>query len=97
MVRPSQAVTDDFPPCLIREDWGDEQRQDLCDRYIRRLAPRLLMVQGLPRTVRLRLEQAARDHVFDVERFFPLYPEVVDQSLLNAARVEATLRRAAAE
>ena len=92
-----EPVTDDFPPCLIREDWGDEQRQELCDRYIRRLAPRLLMVQGIPRAVRQRLERAARDHVFDVERFHLLYPEVVERSLLNAARVEATLRRAAEE
>ncbi|MDT8386618.1 MAG: hypothetical protein RQ736_03845 [Thiogranum sp.] len=88
-------VRQDFPPCLIRENWDTEQRQQLCDRYIRRLAPRLLMVQGLPQSVRWRLEQAARDYVFDVERFFPLYPEVVDRNLLTAARVEARLRRAA--
>jgi len=92
--RPAHA-TDDFPPCLLREDWENEERQQLCDRYIRRLAPRLLMMQDLPRSVRHRLEQAARGHVFDVERFYPLYPEVVDQSLLTAAQVEAKLRRAA--
>ncbi len=88
------AATDDFPPCLIRENWNSEHRQQLCDRYIRRLAPRLLMVQGLPQSVRRRLEQAARDYVFEVDRFFPLYPEVVDRNLLTAARVEARLRRA---
>ncbi|MFA7386841.1 MAG: hypothetical protein WCZ87_04185 [Thiohalobacteraceae bacterium] len=88
-------AADDFPPCLIREDWDDAPAQQLCDRYIRRLAPRLLMVQGLPRSVRCRLEQAARAQVFEVERFFPLYPEVIDRSILTAARVEARLRRAA--
>lgn len=86
--------TDEFPPCLIREDWGGEDRQRLCDLYIRRLAPRLLMLQGLPRPVRRRLERAARDHVFDLERFYPLYPEIVDEGLVTAARVEARLRRA---
>jgi hypothetical protein len=91
--RPAPA-TGDFPPCLIREDWENAERQRLCDLYIRRLAPRLLMLQGLSRSVRHRLERAARDHVFDVERFCPLYPEVVDGSLLTAARVEARLRRA---
>jgi hypothetical protein len=92
--RPAPA-TDDFPPCLLREDWENEERQQLCDLYIRRIAPRLLMIQDLPQSVRHRLERAARDHVFDVERFYPLYPEVVDRSLLTAAQVEAKLRRAA--
>ena len=91
--RPNPA-TDDFPPCLIREDWENEERQQLCDLYIRRLAPRLLMIQGLSQSVRHRLERAARDYVFEVERFYRLYPEVVDRSLLTAARVEAQLRRA---
>lgn len=90
--RPTPA-TDRFPPCLIREDWETEERQQLCDLYICRLAPRLLMVPGLARPVRQRLERAARDHVFEVERFYPLYPEVVDNSLMTAARVEAQLRR----
>jgi hypothetical protein len=52
------------------------------------------MMHGLPRPVRYRLERAAREYVFDIERFHPLYPEVIDDSLLTAARVEARLRRA---
>ncbi|QKT05021.1 hypothetical protein HUS23_08740 [Ectothiorhodospiraceae bacterium 2226] len=89
-----QDDADAFPPCLIREDWGSEEEQRLCDLYIRRLAPRLLMMHGLPRPVRERLEHAARAHALEVERFHPLYPEVVDDRLLTAARVEARLRRA---
>ncbi len=88
-------AADDFPPCLIREDWQDKAQQQLCERYIQRLAPRLLMMKGLPMAVRQRLEHAARNHVFEVERFYPLYPEVADSSLLTAARVEAEIRRAA--
>lgn len=86
-----------FPPCLIREDWGNDQQQKLCDRYIERLAPRLLMIPGLPKDVRSRLELAACEHALEVERFFPLYPEVVDENALTAARVEARLRRASTE
>ncbi|MDZ7802938.1 hypothetical protein [Thiohalophilus sp.] len=88
------AATDEFPPCLIREEWLDPESRRLCDLYLQRLAPRLLMMGGLSRAVRQRLEQAACAHVFEVERFYPLYPEVVDDSLLNTARVEARLRRA---
>lgn len=87
-------VGGDFPPCLIREDWQDEQQRVLCDLYLRRLAPRLLMLPGLPHPVRHRLEQAAREYVFEIERFHALYPEVVDHRLLTAARVEARMRRA---
>lgn len=88
-------TTDDFPPCLIREDWDSEERQQLCDPYIQRLAPSLLMMHSLSQPDRHRLEQGARDYVFDVERFYSLYPEVIDTSFLTTARVEARVRRAA--
>ena len=91
--RPDPA-RDDFPPCLIREDWDNEEHQQLCDLYIQRLAPRLLMMHGLSRSVRNRLEQLACHYVFDVDRFYPLYPEVINQKLMNVALVEARLPRA---
>lgn len=91
--RPDPA-SDDFPPCLIRQDWENDEQQQLCDLYIERLAPRLLMMHGLTQSVRQQLEQFARGYAIDVERFYPLYPEVIDNSLMNAARVEARLRRA---
>ena len=90
----SDVGSDDFPECLISEDWPEPQQHELCQRYLRRLAPRLLMLQGLSSALRQRLELAAREHVFEIERFFSLYPEVVDQQLLTAARVEARMRRA---
>lgn len=82
-----------LPPCLVREDWPNEEQRELCARYIKRLAPRLLMLHGLPRDTRRRLEIAASEHAFDVDRFHGVYPEVVDHELLKAARVEARLRR----
>jgi len=91
--RPDPA-SDEFPSCLLRDEWEDPECQRVCDLYISRLAPRLLMMGGLSPSVRQRLEQAARNYVFDVEKFYPLYPEVIDDSVLNAARVEARLRRA---
>jgi hypothetical protein len=51
------------------------------------------MLPDLPRETRRRLEIAACNHVFDVERFHAVYPEVVEDGLLKAARVEAKLRR----
>lgn len=53
------------------------------------------MINNLPRIVRQRLEHSAREYVFDVERFYHLYPEVVDLNLMNSVRVEARMSRAA--
>ena len=85
----------DFPSCLISEAWNREQDHELCQRYIRRLAPRLLMLQGLSHADRQKLEQAARENAIDVERFYPLYPEVIDNKLIKTLRVEAKMRLAA--
>lgn len=86
--------SDGFPPCLVSEQWADERNADLCQRYIQRQAPRLLMLHDLGHDDRVRLEQAARQHALEVDRFYRLYPAVADQELMAAIRVEANLRRA---
>jgi hypothetical protein len=84
--------TEHFPPLLVREDWQDEQDHALCQRYLQRQSTRLLMLHGLERQDRLRMEQASRSHSVEVARFYPLYPEIVDQELMNTIRVEARMR-----
>lgn len=84
-----------FPACLLREDWEREEDRRLCQRYVERQAPRLLMLHGLEHEDRLRLEGYARQNALEVERFFPLYPAVADDELMSAIRVEARLRRGA--
>ena len=86
---------DVFPSFLVREDWQDSAEHDLCQRYLSRKAPRLLLLQGLSRDDRERMELAAKQHVFEVEQYFPLYPEVNDERRMKAMRVEAQLRRTA--
>ena len=51
------------------------------------------MLQGLTTPDRERLEIAAGRHAVEVEEYFPLYPEIVDQDRMSAIRVEARLRR----
>ena len=84
---------DAFPPLLLKEEWGDAAQFELCQRYIQRQSTRLLMLHDLQHDDRKRLEKAARPNVFEVERFYPFYPEVADQQLMNAILVEARLRR----
>ena len=83
-----------FPSLMVREDWPEEYQQQLCQRYIERQAPRLLMLHWIEREDRSRLELAAKSNVLEVQRFYPLYPHVEDKKLMNAMRVEARLRGA---
>ena len=50
------------------------------------------MMHGLSHEARLVLETHAKAHVDEVQRFYPLYPEVADTKLMNTMRVEARLR-----
>ena len=81
-----------FPRYMVREDWHEAEGADLCQRYLTRQSPRLLMLHDLPLEQRRQLEINAREHALEVERFNPLYPEVADQVLMNAILVEARLR-----
>ncbi len=84
----------DFPSCMVREDWLELDNQDLCRRYIERQAPRLLMLHGLAANVRQKLENQCKPNAMEVARFSNLYPEIIDQELINSLRVEARLRSA---
>ena len=86
--------TEIFPPLMIREDWPEESQMQLCQRYIQRQAPRLLMLHGLSHDDRQRLESSCRPHAMEVARFCEVYPEVIDKALIQALRVEARLRAA---
>jgi len=88
---------DTFPPYLIKEDWQDEAERDLCQRYIERQSTRLLMLQNLEQEDRRRLEQAAKSHALEVDKYAPFYPEVVDETIMNAIHAEARLRKSAGE
>lgn len=89
--------TEDFPPFLVREDWDNEEHQALCQRYLHRQAPRLLMLHGVGLEERRRMELAAKSNALDVARFYPLYPEIADSDLMKKIRIEARLRMAAGE
>ncbi len=87
----------EFPACLVTENWENEADRQLCQRYIERQAPRLLMLHGLDQEQRLRLELAAKPYAMEVAHFYPLYPDVADDKLMSAIRVEARLRSASGE
>ena len=81
-----------FPALLVSEQWQDDNEAQICNRYIERQAPRLLMLHGLKQSVRQRLESCCAAHATEVARFCGLYPEVIDEDLIRALQVEAKLR-----
>ncbi len=78
----------DFPELLLGEPDGDAAENYL--RYCAWLAPRLLMLP-LSEALRTRLEIIAATQAGETAHFYPLYPAVADQVLLNAVRVQAQL------
>ncbi len=83
-----------FPTLMLREDWQEQESAELCQRYLHRQSPRLLMLHNLNQELRRQLEINSRAYAFEVARFYPLYPDVVDQALMNSILVEARLRSA---
>jgi hypothetical protein len=83
-----------FPPLLLREVWHSKAEEALCERYLQRLSPRLLMLQCLSLESRDRVEQMASKYALEVDANFHLYPAVADRQRMTALRVEARLRRA---
>jgi hypothetical protein len=84
-----------FPELPWRTDWASERDAALMADYVAWSAPRLLTLHGLGDQTRAALEVAARRQAEAVDALFPLYPRVLDRGLMDAARVEARLRRAA--
>lgn len=85
-----------FPELLLREDWESGTAQALCERYLQRLAPQLLVLQHLSHAGRDRAEQMASKHVIEMDEHFHLYPCVADPQRMTAWRVEARLRKSLA-
>ena len=90
-------TVDDFPELLVREAGGDQLSTSMMREYLDWLAPRLLTLLSLQAATRRRLENQAFKQALEVTKYYRLYPEVFDESRLNAVLVEAQLRHAAGE
>jgi hypothetical protein len=82
-----------FPKMLVQQQWQDESSQKLVDAFIHWLSPYLLVLDFLRDTQREKLEITARDHALLVDKMYPLYPKIINRKAIDAARVEAMLRR----
>jgi len=85
---------ENFPPFLLTESWPEAGQAELARGFIRWTAPALLTLQRLGREQRQRLESCLGLQSLSIEHHWRLYPECIDQSRLNAARVQCRLQKA---
>ena len=82
-----------FPKMLVQEQWPDKTKESLIKAFIHWLSPYLLVLDFLRDKQRENLELTAKNHALLVDKMFPLYPKVINQQAINAARVEAMMRK----
>jgi len=82
-----------FPPLLLADIGHDDAHRQLLDDFHAWQAVWLLTLSGLDPRQRQALERQVRRQALVVESQYRLYPEMVDADLIQAARVEAMLRR----
>lgn len=82
-----------FPPYFLADRGHDAAHERLVADFLAWQAPWTLLMPNLDADTRRVLEQQARRQPFVVEQQFRLYPQIIDDSPILAARVEAALRR----
>jgi hypothetical protein len=80
-----------FPPFLLTLEWRDAAQRSVADDFIAWTAPALLTLQQLPRRSRELLERRLCVQAQSIEHHWRLYPQLLDENLLKAARVQCRL------
>ncbi len=84
---------DDFPEYFIKTRHKDEYYMRLVSEFIEWQSPWLLLLETLDRKDRRHFEKCARKQALIVDQQYLLYPEIIDESFIRSARVEAKLRK----
>jgi len=87
---------DAFPETLLETREHDAAHHRLIRDFIAWQAPWLLLLPTLDMDSRHRHEQQARKQPVKLVKNYRLYPEIVDNALIDAARVEVRLRETVA-
>jgi hypothetical protein len=83
----------DLPCFLLSETWSNDEASSLVNDYIAWIAPSLLSLQHLGEAERDRLEGHLNVQAVSIEHHWHLYPDVVDEKKLKAARVQCRLQQ----
>ncbi len=82
-----------FPVLGLKTDWKSDIECDLVRDYLAWQAPRLLMLQNIDDDERCWLERQACRQAVELAAGYRLIPQIIDHDAIEAARVEARLRR----
>lgn len=85
-------ASSDFPCLLLDRKQHDATHRQLIDDFICWQAPWLLLLPTLDDATRRAFEQHARAQPEKLVQAFHCYPEIIDQSAIDAARVEVRIR-----
>jgi len=89
----ARTLPDDvFPVLLLNHTSHDTVHRQLISDFLDWQAPWLLLLPTLDPENRRHFERAARKQALLVEPQYRLYPELIDNSAINTARVEALFR-----
>jgi hypothetical protein len=83
----------ELPSFLISDNWPNNELVSLVSDYIAWIAPSLLTLQHLSKEERDRLESYLHVQAISVEHHWHLYPEIMDEKKLKAARVQCRLQK----
>lgn len=83
-----------FPQYFISSSHENARFARLLQDFIEWQSPWLLLLDTLSLEERRYFEQCARKRALAVDRQFLLYPDIIDESFIRAARVEARMRKA---
>jgi len=81
-----------FPELPLTRDWTEATESELANDYLDWCAPYLLTLTDIGDAARGRLELAAARRAPELAAQYRLYPRIINQGLIDTARVEARLR-----
>lgn len=84
---------DRFPVFLLDEKWANDEEQQRAHEYIEWISPSLLTLQHLDNETRARIERNLNVQAVSIEHHWHLYPEIINQKLLKAARVQSKIEK----
>ena len=78
---------------FVEDHWENSAHAKLINDFINWMSPWFLLLDFLKEDQRETLEQTARRHALLVDKLHVLYPKIIAEKHIKAARVEAMLRK----